>query len=123
MRDFRKIQVWEKAHHLTLDIYRATAQFPREERYGLTSQIRRCSSSIPANIAEGFGLNGDPDLARFLQISMGSACELEYYILLAKELHLLPDPTYDCLAERVIEVKCMLTGLLLSVRATKRFKN
>jgi hypothetical protein len=70
MRDFRQIQVWVKAHALTLEIYRVTAQFPRDERYGLTSQMRRSSASIPTNIAEGFGRGGDAELARFLQIGM-----------------------------------------------------
>jgi four helix bundle protein len=80
MRDFREFKVWEKAHSLTLDIYKATATFPRAEMYGLTSQLRRASSSIPANIAEGCGRGGNAELARFLQIGMGSASELEYHI-------------------------------------------
>ena len=71
MRDFREYKVWHKAHSLTLDIYRNTAKFPREELYGLTSQLRRASSSIPANIAEGCGRGGDPEFGRFLQIGMG----------------------------------------------------
>ena len=120
MRDFRQIKVWAKAHDLTLNIYRATAHFPKEERYGLTSQIRRSCSSIPANIAEGFGRTGDPELARFLQIGMGSACELEYHILLAKELQLLSDPKYDELAAKVIEIKKMLATLLSRVRNAKQ---
>lgn len=91
MRDFREIKVWHKAHGLTLDIYRSTAIFPREELYGLTSQLRRASSSIPANIAEGCGRGGNAELARFLQIGMGSASELEYHILLAHDLTYLPD--------------------------------
>ena len=84
MRDFREIKVWEKAHLLTLEIYKATASFPTEERYGLTSQLRRSSASIAANIAEGFGRGGNAELARFFQIGMGSASEVEYHILLAK---------------------------------------
>ena len=87
MRDFREIKVWNKAHALTLEIYKASSQFPREEIYGLTGQMRRSSSSIPANIAEGFGRGGNAELARFLQIGMGSACELEYHVLLAKDLN------------------------------------
>ena len=71
MRDFRQIKVWAKAHDLTLEIYKTTARFPREELYGLTSQLRRASASIPANIAEGFGRGGNAELARFLQIGMG----------------------------------------------------
>ena len=89
MKDFRQLKVWEKAHHLTLEIYRATASFPRAETYGLTSQIRRASSSICANLAEGCGRGGDAELARFCGIARGSASELEYHLLLARDLHLL----------------------------------
>ncbi|MEP6570412.1 MAG: four helix bundle protein [Acidobacteriota bacterium] len=116
MRDFREIKVWEKSHLLTLEIYKVTAVFPREEIYGLTSQVRRASASIPANIAEGFGRRGNAELARFLQIAMGSACEVEYHVLLAKDLNLLSKTTYDDLNERIIEVKRMLASLLLKVR-------
>ena len=116
MRDFRKIKVWEKSHLLTLEIYKVTALFPREEIYGLTSQVRRASASIPANIAEGFGRGGNAELARFLQIAMGSACEVEYHVLLAKDLNLLSKKIYDDLNERIVEVKRMLASLLLKVR-------
>jgi four helix bundle protein len=85
MRDFRQIKVWEKAHQLTLQVYKMTAHFPREELYGLMSQLRRACVSIPANIAEGFGRGGNVELARFLQIAMGSAYEVEYHALLAKD--------------------------------------
>jgi len=81
MRDFRQIRVWLKAHELTLEIYKTTARFPREEVYGLTSQLRRAAASIPANIAEGFGRGGNAELARFLQMGMGSAYEVEYHAL------------------------------------------
>lgn len=116
MRDFREIKVWEKAHALTLEIYRTTARFPREEIYGLTSQMRRSSSSIPANIAEGCGRGGNAELARFLQIGLGSASELEYHILLARDLTFLPTTVYDPLQDRVVEVKRMLTPLIQKVR-------
>jgi four helix bundle protein len=79
MRDFRSLKVWHKSHELTLAIYLATRSFPSDERFGLTSQMRRASSSIPANIAEGCGRDGEAELARFMQISMGSASELEYF--------------------------------------------
>ena len=91
MRDFRQIKAWEKAHSLTLAIYKTTGQFPREELYGLTSQIRRASASIPANIAEGFGRGGNVELARFLQIGIGSAYEVEYHALLARDLGFIGD--------------------------------
>jgi four helix bundle protein len=119
MRDFREIKVWVKAHDLTLEIYRATNSFPKEERYSLISQMRRSSSSIPTNIAEGFGRMGDAELARFLQISLGSAAELEYQILLAKDLNLFTESKYHEVAEKVIEVKRMLGGLLKKVRSDK----
>jgi four helix bundle protein len=116
VRDFRQIRVWEKAHQLTLEIYKVTAQFPKEELYGLTSQIRRGSASIPANIAEGFGRGGNIELARFLQIGMGSAFEVEYHLLLAKDLGLITKEVNDHLEARIIEVKRMLAALLLKVR-------
>jgi four helix bundle protein len=116
MRDFREIKVWAKAHLLTLEVYRVTATFPREEIYGLTSQLRRLSVSIPANIAEGFGRGGNTELARFLQIGMGSASEVEYHIFLARDLNLLTKKIYDDLDGRIVEVKRMLASLLLKVR-------
>src|SRR5438034_8208953 len=119
MRDFREIKVWEKAHELTLEIYKATAKFPREEIYGLTSQTRRSSSSIPANVAEGCGRGSNAELARFLQIGLGSASELEYHILLAHDLTFLPVAVYDLIQSRVTEVKRMLTSLLQKVRAAR----
>jgi four helix bundle protein len=75
MKDFRQLKVWEKAHQLAVAVYKETKGFPKEELYGLTSQIRRSSMSIPTNIAEGCGRNTDADFARFLQIAMGSASE------------------------------------------------
>jgi len=81
VKDFHELRVWQKAHQLTLAVCRATAGFPREERYGRTSQLRRCSCSIPANLAEGCGRNGDAEFARFCSIAMGSARELEYHLL------------------------------------------
>jgi four helix bundle protein len=83
MQDFRKLVAWRKAHELTLRVYDVTASFPKDEVYGLTSQMRRASSSIPANIAEGCGRNGNAELARFVYIALGSASELEYHLLLA----------------------------------------
>ena len=85
MKDFRQLKVWEKAHHLALEVYKTTATFPKEEIYGLTSQLRRASVSIPTNIAEGCGRNTNADFARFLQIAMGSASETEYELILAHD--------------------------------------
>ena len=109
MQDFRKLKVWEKAHQLALEAYRATASFPKEEAYGLTSQIRRCSASIPANIAEGCGRSGNNEMGRFLQVAMGSASELEYHFLLARDLGLLDSSDYERTGQDVTEVKRMLT--------------
>ena len=116
MRDFRNLQVWEKAHSLTLSVYKATISFPKDELYGLTSQIRRSSASIPTNIAEGCGRNGDAELARFMSIGMGSASELEYQLLLAHDLNYLDRDTYTKLHERVTEVKRMLAGFIKTLK-------
>jgi len=119
MRDFRQISVWAKARALTLQIYKTTATFPREERYGLTSQLRRAAASIPANIAEGYGRVGDAELARFLQIGMGSAYEVEYHLLLANDLDFLTDSDHQHLQSLTVEVKKMLSGLLSKVRGSR----
>jgi four helix bundle protein len=119
VKDFRDLQVWHKAHQLTLTVYRLTATFPREERYGLTTQLRRSSSSIAANLAEGCGRNGDAELARFCAIAMGSASELEYHLLLAKDLKLLTDADHTALTDQTAEVKRMLTGLLQRLTADR----
>ena len=117
MQDFRNLKVWEKAHTLTLDIYKASRCFPRDEMYGMTSQMRRASASIGANIAEGACRRGDVDFARFLQIAAGSASELEYHLLLAHDLELLKDPDYQRLSQETIQVKRMLTSLMQKLRA------
>ena len=109
MKDFRQLKVWQKAHQLTLEVYRVTANFPRQEMFGLTSQIRRAGSSICANLAEGCGREGDVELARFCSIARGSASEVEYHLLLAKDLNLIQTPEYEKLALETIEIKRMLT--------------
>jgi len=111
MKTFRDLQVWSKAHQLTLSIYRETAHFPKEELFGLTSQMRRCSASIGANIAEGCGRRGNAELHRFLQIALGSASELEYHLLLARDLGYLNSNAYEELSSAAQEVKKMLTAL------------
>ena len=120
MKDFRQLQVWERAHHLALAIYKATAAFPKEELYGLTSQMRRASTSVPTNIAEGCGRGSDADFARFLQLAMGSASEIEYQLLLSLDLGLLGRDDYLPLQQDLEEVKRMLSGLLKTVRAENR---
>ncbi len=117
MQSFKNLKVWEKAHRLTLDVYRSTRPFLREEIYGLTSQMRRSSSSIGANIAEGSCRRGDDDFARFLQMAMGSASELENHILLAHDLEILKTLDYQRLSAEAVEVKRMLASLLQKLRA------
>jgi len=117
LQDFRNLKVWQRAHALTLAVYAATASFPRDETYGLTSQIRRAASSVPANIAEGCGRDGDPEFRRFLTIAMGSASELDYHLVLARDLNLLPHPAYDELSAGVSEVKRMLAAFIVRLKA------
>ena len=119
MKDFRQLKVWEKAHLLALAIYKETKKFPKEELYGLTSQIRRASMSIPTNIAEGCGRNTDAEFARFLQIAMGSASETEYQLLLSHDLGFLNKDQYDNLNLDVTEIKRMLVSLLKTLRADR----
>jgi four helix bundle protein len=90
VKDFRSLKVWERAHVLTLELYKVTTQFPREEMFGLSSQIRRAVASIAANIAEGYGRRGNSEFHRFLQIAAGSASELDYHLLLARDLKFCP---------------------------------
>ena len=111
MQDFKKLKVWEKSHLLTMDCYKATSSFPRDEAYGLTGQIRRACASIPANIAEGCGRNGNAELGRFLSISSGSASELEYHLILAHDLSLLSKSEFDHLSTELTEVRKMLNAL------------
>ena len=104
MRDFRKLKLWDKAHSLTLHIYRASKGFPRDELFGLTSQMRRAAASVCANVAEGCGRRGGAEFARFLDIAMGSASELEYHILLSADLQLVDRDTYVQLNSAVVQV-------------------
>jgi four helix bundle protein len=115
MKDFRDLKVWEKAHRLTLDVYKATVGFPREELYGLTTQMRRCSASIAANLAEGCGKRGNNEFQRYLQIASGSASELDYHLLLSRDLKFLTPADYDALAKELGELRRMLTSLILKV--------
>ena len=119
MRDFRQLKVWEKAHLLTLRVYKTTLAFPNDEHYSLTSQVRRSASSIPSNIAEGCGRDGEAELARFMRIAMGSASELEYQMLLAHDLAYLSDDEYESIRVDIEEVKRMLAGFLAQLRADR----
>ena len=118
MQDYHKLQVWQKAHQLTLRVYRATGAFPKSEVFGLTSQMRRAAASIEMNIAEGCGRDSTAELARFLRIALGSASELECQTEIARDLgYLKPDAAAEWLTA-TIETKRMLTGLLKSLKLT-----
>src|SRR5947207_8641747 len=119
MKDFCQLKVWEKAHQLTMAIYHITATFPREQTYALASQMRRAASSIPSNIAEGCGRDGDAELSRFCSIARGSASELEYQILLARDLKLIAPHHYEQLSSLTVEVKRMLTVLIQKLNADR----
>ena len=118
-RDFRGLNAWRKSHELATDVYKATSGFPPSEQYGLTSQIRRSAVSIPSNIAEGCGRGGDAELARFFQIALGSASELEYQLMLARELRYLSHDDHERLSSKVIEVKKMLTAFIRRIRSDR----
>lgn len=120
MQDFQELKVWAKGHRLTLSLYATTAKFPKDEQYGLTSQIRRSSSSIPANIAEGCGRGGQAELARFLTIAAGSASELEYHLILARDLGLITPKSHDALSSEVHQIKQMLTSFIKKLRAPSK---
>ena len=115
MQSFQNLKVWEKAHAVTLEVYKASRAFPRDELYGLTSQMRRASASVGANIAEGSCRKGDAEFGRFLQIAIGSASELEYHLLLAHDLRILESADYKRMSSAVIEVKRMLAALIRSL--------
>jgi four helix bundle protein len=120
MQDFENLIVWRKAHDLTLAAYKASASFPGEERYGLTSQLRRATSSTATNIAEGCGRGGNNDFARFLQIALGSASEAKYLMLLTTDLGYLPRELHVDFRSRFNEIMRMLTALQSRTRITPR---
>jgi four helix bundle protein len=117
MRDFRELKVWEKAHQFTLEVYRITLKFPGDERFGLSVQLRRAAASIPTNIAEGCGREGERELARFMSIAAGSASEAEYQLLLACDLRYIHEELYRELHEQVNEVKRMLNSFIQKLTA------
>jgi four helix bundle protein len=117
MRNFRNLLVWQKGHELTLAVYGVSASFPTKEAYSLTSQIRRAAISIPANIAEGSGRGSHADFARFAQIAIGSASEVEYLLILARDLGYVESEAHREFEERVTELKRMLTAFLKKLRS------
>jgi four helix bundle protein len=119
MKDFKELKVWSKAHELTISVYGLTRTFPRDELYGLTSQMRRSAASVAANIAEGCGRRSAGEFARFLQIARGSASETEYHLLLARDLQFLSDSDYQKIEKKLVEIQRMLTALVQKVRVVK----
>ena len=117
MQDFRQLQVWQKSHQLVLQVYGITQAFPASEGYGLSQQMRRASVSVPSNIAEGSGRGSDKEFAHFAQIAVGSISELEYQLLLAKDLGYLNASRYQELSLQITEVKRMLIGLRKKLKA------
>jgi four helix bundle protein len=120
MQDYRKLKVWQKSHSRVLRVYNAACTFPEPERYGLTSQMRRAAVSVPANIAEGCARSGRVEFRQFLHISAGSASELDYLLLLGRDLHFLTEKQYEARYSSLYEVRRMLTGLIerLSTNST-----
>ena len=119
MQDFRNLEVWKKAHHLTLDIYRLTERFPRTEVFGLSIQLRRGAAAIATNLAEGSG-HSQVEFAKFVQIAFGSACEVEYQLLLSRDLGLISAEEHESLTANVLDIKRMLNGLLKRVQRDVR---
>lgn len=116
MKDYKNFTVWQKSHQLTLDVYTTLQSFPKEEMFGLVSQMKRSSSSIPTNIAEGCGRNTDKDFARFLIIAFGSANELEYQFILSKGLNFINSETSEKLLFQIEEIKKMLNSLISKLK-------
>jgi four helix bundle protein len=117
MQDFRNLKVWQKAHALTLAVYRETRNFPSDEKFGITSQLRRSCASIPANLAEGCARGGDIASARFVNVAAASASETDYHLLLARDLQYLEESIYQPLFEQLTEVKRMLNSFERTLRS------
>ena len=118
MRDFRQLKVWEESHLLTLEVYRLTREFPKEELFALTNQMRRAAASIGSNIAEGCGRGSNKEYAHFVQIALGSAFEIDYQLMLSKDLEYCSLESYKILSEKVDKVKRQLASLLKKIRET-----
>jgi four helix bundle protein len=120
VRNFEDLEVWQLAHALTVELYRLTKSFPRDEVFGLTSQIRRACGSIGANLAEGCGRWGEAELARYVQIAMGSASELHNHLRLAKDLGYVTESDYQITLSALTSVRKMLTSLLQTLRRSQK---
>lgn len=111
MHDYKQLKVWNKAIDLVVDVYKATGDFPKEEKYGLISQMRRCAVSIPSNIAEGAGRNSDKEFCHFLSIAHGSSYELETQLIVSQRLELIDSTISDALCAKINEVQKMSYNL------------
>ena len=120
LKSYRELVVWQKAFQLCTHVYDLTKRFPPEERYGLTTQIRRAAVSIPSNIAEGYSRNTKRDYLHFLWMANGSLAEIETQLLLAIELRFGRKEDLDAAVERVREIDRILKSLLRSLQATTR---
>ena len=123
MQDFRKLKVWAKAHELVLATYKESRPFPATERFGLTAQMRRSAISIAGNIAEGCGKSTKKDFVRYLYISMGSSKELDYYLLLARDLEMLTPKAHAALSDEANDVQRMLLALIRKIRGDDKGRN
>jgi len=117
MQDFTQLKVWQKAHSFTVNLYKITKDFPSEEKFGLTNQIRRASVSIESNISEGCGRNGDKEFSRFLDIAQGSACEVKCQVLIARDLGYLDISKSELLTDKINEISRMLNALNQKLKA------
>jgi len=117
MRNYKDLVVWEKAHRLTLAVCKNTKSFPNDERFGLTSQMRRASASIAANLAEGCGRRSDGEMGRFIQIAMGSGAELSYHLVLARDVGFLEGKLYQNLDSDLGVVMRMMSSLSHKIRS------
>jgi four helix bundle protein len=115
LKNYKELQVWQRAYQLCLKIYKVTQRFPKEEQYGLISQIRRAAVSVPSNIAEGYGRKTTPDYLRSLYIAYGSNCELETQVLLSSDLDYIPVNDSEKLLDEIGEVERMLKALIKSL--------
>ena len=113
--NFRNLKVWQQSMDLVTEVYKHSSQFPKEEMFGLTSQLRRSAVSVPSNIAEGFAKSSEKDFARFLEISMGSSYEVETQLIIANRLSMLSTEDFNLMLEKLQEVQRMISGLSKSL--------
>lgn len=117
MKDFRLLKVWEKSHYISLEVYKLTKNYPKEELFNITSQLRRAITSVPTNLAEGCGRGSDKDFKRFVQIAMGSASESEYLLMLSRDLGYISNNEFDKLLSGIQEIKKMLSSLISKLKS------